>query len=174
MIIIYQTPGTPPVVLESIAQTECGRFGLKFASSPKARVLSIVDSYNNGYVKKGGPVLYVNQKMDTLKLKQPGWHRLQIIFEGKSRIICAIDGQVLGFSPIEEGTLKNLRAGIIVIPPENSEESWKKSHAGKKPLLIFFYAPRVKIYQDIIPILETDSQALKLLSQYLSSFLSRG
>jgi hypothetical protein len=285
----FTSQGTPPAVLEGIAKTECGRCGLKFASSPKARVLSIVDSltldrdllgnngralyqadfflpepgqpfpsmsvfavdheidqvvkrwnwyrfgidgtnvfyaYNNGYVKKGAPVAYLHQKLDTLNLKRPGWHRFQIIFEGNLKIICAIDGQVLSFCPIEEGTLRNLRAGIIVVPPqntqgecfadnlsvqwtpedvplpdspwvepisrgadredsgnpllmktpatvtqqnvwfENPDEAWQKSHAEKKPLLILFYAPRVKIYQEIVPILEADPQALKLLSQF--------
>ncbi|MBN1901326.1 thioredoxin family protein [Candidatus Sumerlaeota bacterium] len=190
---------------------------------------NIYFSYNNGYIKKGAPVLYLHEKIRNLSLRRPGWHRFQIVFEGKEKIICAIDGSPLSFSPIMEGALRNLRAGIMVasapdkpgecfadnlsvqwtpedVPfpdspwvsqevassPSNSianpllsmnsptpsdslshnwltipEEAWQKGLAEKKSLLILFYAPRVKMYQELLPILEADPHALNLLSQFI-------
>lgn len=182
-------------------------------------------SYNNGDIKKGAPVLYLHEKTGNLNLRRPGWHRFQIIFKGKEKIICAIDGEVLSFSPILEGALRNLRAGVLVTTPPDKlsecfvdnlsvqwipeevplpdspwtskeltntnanpllsgnlqapssglnpnwttdpEEAWQKCCAEKKPLLILFYAPRVKMYLELIPILQADPHALKLLSRFV-------
>jgi len=81
---------------------------------------AIYFSYTNGDVKKGGPILYYQQKISDFKLKRPGWHRIQLIFEGREGIICAVDGRPTKFSPFNEGTLRNLRAGIMAISPEDS------------------------------------------------------
>lgn len=60
------------------------------------------------------PVIFHSQKLDEFNLKRPGWHRFQIIFEGQSQIICAIDAQPTSFSPIQEPTHTVLNAGIMV------------------------------------------------------------
>jgi hypothetical protein len=67
-------------------------------------------SYTN---KTYEPIIYLQTFFTDLKLKIPGWHRLQIIFEGQEDIICAIDGRPLPFSPIKESTLDKLHAGFM-------------------------------------------------------------
>jgi hypothetical protein len=47
------------------------------------------------------------------KVPKASWHRLSIVFEGRSRIRCFVDGREASFSPIEEGTLKELQVGIL-------------------------------------------------------------
>lgn len=61
------------------------------------------------------PIQYLQEDIDSLKLERPGWHRFQIIFEGQSRIHCAVDGKFTKFSPIEEPNLRYLNAGIMVV-----------------------------------------------------------
>jgi len=60
------------------------------------------------------PILIKTTDIAELKLKRPGWHRFQIIFEGQENIICAIDGIATSFSPIQESSLGKLRAGLMV------------------------------------------------------------
>ncbi|MBN1902908.1 hypothetical protein JW926_16415 [Candidatus Sumerlaeota bacterium] len=60
------------------------------------------------------PRIYLHTRIDALNLKRPGWHRFQIIFEGQENITCAVDGQPTSFSPIQEGTLDKLRAGLMI------------------------------------------------------------
>lgn len=59
------------------------------------------------------PIIYLQTFFTDLKLKIPGWHRFQIIFEGQENIICSIDGRPTPFSPIKESTLDKLHAGIM-------------------------------------------------------------
>lgn len=71
-------------------------------------------SYTDGQVKKGSPVDFKSASLASLDVSRPGWHRLQLIFEGQDKIICAVDGKACSFSPIIEPTLVNLQAGIMV------------------------------------------------------------
>lgn len=59
------------------------------------------------------PVIYEQINIWELKLKRPGWHRFQIIFNGQEEIICAIDGRPTSFPPLKDATLDKLRAGIM-------------------------------------------------------------
>lgn len=68
-------------------------------------------SFTNG---KSSPDIYLRQPLSDLNLVQPGWHRLQIIFQGEEDIFCAIDGQITSFSPIKEKTLQTLEPGLMV------------------------------------------------------------
>lgn len=74
------------------------------------------------------PELFHTQKMSTLNLARPGWHRFQIVFEGSDRIICAINGTPTAFPAINEPTLRMLNAGVLVTRPtmEPGQESLMK------------------------------------------------
>jgi hypothetical protein len=63
-------------------------------------------------LKSKTPFLYKSEKMEAYNLKLPGWHRLQILFEGKENIYCYIDGKKTGFSPQKEPTLAKFRMGM--------------------------------------------------------------
>ncbi len=67
-------------------------------------------SYTN---KASSPVLYKSALLDTLNVQRPGWHRLQIIFEGADKIHWGVDGQEAPESPIIEPTLTRLQAGVM-------------------------------------------------------------
>ncbi|MBN1902124.1 thioredoxin family protein [Candidatus Sumerlaeota bacterium] len=59
------------------------------------------------------PIIYEQSQISDLKLKRPGWHRFQIIFNGQEEIICAIDGRPTSFSPLKDATLDKLKAGVM-------------------------------------------------------------
>ncbi len=63
------------------------------------------------------PLLYKQESLDLFQLQRPGWHRLQIIFEGRDKIWCCVNGKPTSFSPIEESTFDRLMAGIMVTSP---------------------------------------------------------
>ena len=63
---------------------------------------------------KGDVTLTKEVDLDPAKVAIPGWHRFQIIFEGQSKIVCAIDGEPTSFSPIMEPTLTSLRPGLMM------------------------------------------------------------
>lgn len=67
------------------------------------------------HVKAGSlqPVIKLDDKALFAKLPRPGWHRLAIVFEGRTRIRCYVDGFEPAFSPIEDGELRNLQIGIM-------------------------------------------------------------
>ena len=60
------------------------------------------------------PAIYHQANLSSLNLDRPGWHRFQIIFQGREEIICAVDGAATPFSPIQEPTLRKLMPGIMV------------------------------------------------------------
>jgi hypothetical protein len=60
------------------------------------------------------PIIYKQMNISEMQLRRPGWHRFQIVFNGQQEIICAVDGIPTNFSPLSEGTLDKLRAGIMV------------------------------------------------------------
>jgi hypothetical protein len=70
--------------------------------------------------KSQEPLIYFQTNISELKLKRPGWHRFQIIFNGQEEIICAIDGRATSFSPLKDGTLDKLRAGIMASSSEDT------------------------------------------------------
>jgi hypothetical protein len=177
----YQSPGAPGGILNGVARTECGRYGLRFQTSAETRFLGVLNGltldrkllgtkgkalyqadfylpedtatvptvavvaavpvpeetkdiwqiYRFGFYQGGRvffsyanktpkPIIYLQETADALSLQRPGWHRFQIIFEGQDKIICAVDGKAAGFSPITEGSLSQLQAGIMVTStPEN-------------------------------------------------------
>ena len=86
------------------------RFGISEA------VKSVYFAYANDSIQKtaGAPIIYKNQNISELKLKRPGWHRLQMIFVGQQDIYCAIDTAATSFSPIREPSLSVLNAGLMV------------------------------------------------------------
>ncbi len=68
------------------------------------------------------PKVYLEEDIQDYNLKNPGWHRFQIIFDGQENIICAINGHPTKFSPIKDSSLKSLRAGVIAVSrPERNE-----------------------------------------------------
>ncbi len=76
--------------------------------------IKIFYSYSNDAINKAEPVDHKWVSLSEYKDFKPGWHRLQIIFEGQERIYCAIDSHYTSFSPIYEPTLTRLQAGIMV------------------------------------------------------------
>lgn len=74
-------------------------------------------SYSN---QKPQPIVYLHEPLDTLLAQPTGWHRLQIIFEGQNTILGCMDGRTTRFSPIAEGTIENLQAGIMVTSPADA------------------------------------------------------
>lgn len=81
------------------------RFGVMPSSN------NVFFAYSNNTEK---PTIYHQLKIDELKLRRPGWHRFQIVFEGRERILCAIDATPVKFPAISEGTLTRLNAGVFV------------------------------------------------------------
>jgi len=68
-------------------------------------------SFSNNAVE---PAKFELQPLADFQIKRPGWARFQIIFDGKDRIRCALNGKETKFSPITEGTLRTLNAGVMV------------------------------------------------------------
>jgi hypothetical protein len=172
----YKDPSAPKGIIDGIAQTECGAYGLKFKIDEGKKYLKVINQfsldrknlgtsgkalfqadffipedlstvpasmavlavkqtetgesaafrfYRLGILKgeriffsftnnTGEPSIYKQQKFSTLNMKKGGWHRIQIIFQGKDKIICAFDGQPTSFSPIIEPTLGVVRPGLMV------------------------------------------------------------
>ncbi len=172
------------------------------------------------------PIIYLQTFTADLKLKIPGWHRFQIIFEGQENIICAIDGRPTPFSPIQESTLDKLHAGVmcsssseiaspigfcfvdnlsiqwtaqnIALPDSpwvysiapgtqtgfinpmspimiqsqlnwqtSPESAWQECAAKKQNLLMLFYTPRVKAYQNLEQFINGNTSAQSLLKQFI-------
>lgn len=63
--------------------------------------------------KQGGKIIK-QDSIESFHLRRPGWSRLQIIFEGQNRILCAVNGIPTSFSPIEEPSLTLLQPGIMI------------------------------------------------------------
>lgn len=74
-------------------------------------------SYSN---QKPQPFVYLHEPLETLLTQPTGWHRLQIIFEGQKTILGCMDGKTTRFSPVVEGTIENLQAGIMVTSPADA------------------------------------------------------
>lgn len=85
---------------------------------------SIFFSYTDGTKKRGEPVLVKTETLAGLNVSRPGWHRLQLIFEGQEKIICAVDGKPTAFSPILEPSLDQLQAGIMVTVPVGESRTY--------------------------------------------------
>lgn len=64
--------------------------------------------------REAAPELYLRQPLAELNLEKNQWHRFQMQFKGDGTIICAIDGKITSFSPIEEDSLEVLEPGIMV------------------------------------------------------------
>jgi hypothetical protein len=177
-------------------------------------------SYTHNTVQ---PIIYKQCHVDELGIKTPGWHRFQIIFDGQDKIICAVDGISVPFSPVMEPTLKKLRPGIMVsssydmkgvcfadnlsiqwttediplpespwiansskikkIPVATSsnpginpkrprwftspEEAWTESTSSQRPILVLFYAPKVKAYKKLEELLIFNDSAQELLQKFV-------
>jgi len=180
-------------------------------------------SYTHGTYE---PIIYLQTTFVDMKLKIPGWHRFQIIFDGQENIICAIDGRPTPFSPIKESTLDKLHAGLmcssssedsstkgicfvdnlsiqwttenVALPdspwiysmePEaqsgfinplspimvssqlnwlsSPEDAWRECSTRKQPILILFYAPRVKSYQNLEQFINGNPNAQNLLMKFI-------
>lgn len=67
------------------------------------------------------PEIFHTQKIATLDINRPGWNRFQIVFEGRERIFCAVNGKPTTFPPISENTLRLLNAGVLVTRPVVAE-----------------------------------------------------
>lgn len=79
------------------------RFGLL---QSRAAQFSYSDSDGAGKVVKADPP-------GVFPIARPGWHRVQIVFEGQDKIHCAVDGRETTFSPILEPSLVKLRPGFM-------------------------------------------------------------
>jgi hypothetical protein len=75
---------------------------------------------NDDLAAAGTPIVYHHQSLDEFPLKRPGWHRLQMIFDGTGSITCAVDMVPTKFSPIQEATLQRLNAGVMI-----ASSTWK-------------------------------------------------
>lgn len=74
--------------------------------------------------KDAGGKLMKTVPQTEFPLKRPGWHRIQIIFQGQDQIHCAVDSVELSFSPLTEPSLRMLRPGFMVASaPGKSGES---------------------------------------------------
>lgn len=65
-------------------------------------------------VRQEAPLVFNEEKIENLKLQIPGWHRLQLVFQGTDTIGCYIDGVKTTFSPIKEGSVNTLRMGLMI------------------------------------------------------------
>lgn len=81
-------------------------------------------SYTDGTKKRGEPVFFKTEPLSGLNVSRPGWHRLQLIFEGQEKIICAVDGKPTAFSPIVDSSLDKLQAGIMVTSPVGESRTY--------------------------------------------------
>lgn len=54
------------------------------------------------------------------KVPRPGWHRQQIVFEGRSAIRCYIDGHETAFSPLTDDSARQLQVGIMLAEKDTS------------------------------------------------------
>ncbi|MBN1901780.1 hypothetical protein JW926_10705 [Candidatus Sumerlaeota bacterium] len=62
---------------------------------------------------------YYKDDMSYYQLKTPGWHRFQMVFTGPETIHCFVDGIQSSYSPIREGSLKNLQMGVMIAAQAN-------------------------------------------------------
>jgi len=283
----YSLPPISPGILEAPAQTECGRYGLRFDTIGGDEILKVVSNvtldrkslgvsgkalyqadifipqdnatfpysvavlaelsdpanpeiysfYRLGVIRGERlffsythrtyePIIYLQTFFSDLKLKIPGWHRFQIIFEGQENIICAIDGRATPFSPIKEATLDKLHGGIMCsssseitspkgscfvdnlsiqwttenlalpdapwiysVEPESQsgfsnplspfmvqsqlnwlsspEDAWKECIAKKQSILVLFYTPRIKAFQNLEQFINGNADAQNLLRRFI-------
>lgn len=174
-IVNFKGSDAPSGILDGIAATECGNYGVKFQTSKDSsflialsenvldrktlgengkslyqvdfylseqskdvysmavlavvpgteKTLKTIKMYRLGILngtyfffsymnEQDKPLIYQHELISDFNLKIPGWHRIQIIFEGQDKIICAIDGKASKFSPIIEPSLTSLQAGLMV------------------------------------------------------------
>ena len=183
-VIDYSSGDAPQGISAGVAQSECGKYGLKLETGVDQRFLKVTNSstldrsllgsrgkalyqadfylsenspttpysqavlavhqseneegssfsfYRFGILKgeriffsytnnSPQPLIYEQARIDQLNLKKPGWHRFQIIFDGQEKIICAVDGNPVEFSPVMEGSLDTLKAGIMVTAEDNETD----------------------------------------------------
>lgn len=100
-------------------------------------------SYTNNTAE---PLVYLNQPTSELNLRRPGWNRFQIIFRGQEEIICAIDAEPTGFSPIIQRDLRRLNAGIMVTNSEPQPD---------RPLVVVADNLSIQWTSDDVPIPES-------------------
>jgi hypothetical protein len=75
---------------------------------------SFVQDYSYGTATDAEKVpIYRTDKTMFESIPKPGWHRLGIVFEGRTRIRCYVDGREVSFSPFEEATLRKLSVGVM-------------------------------------------------------------
>jgi thiol-disulfide isomerase/thioredoxin len=101
-------------VLEPGATRAGGYKMYRFGFSEKGERVFFAYANTDINATPGAPVVYHQQSLESFNLKRPGWHRLQMIFDGQDQIYCAIDLQVTKFSPVKENSLSVLNSGIMV------------------------------------------------------------
>lgn len=77
------------------------------------RLGQVYFSYIDGRIQER-PLMYVKQESPGLKLKTPGWHRFQMVFQGQSKIKCFVDAKETDFSPLSENSLKTIGMGVMI------------------------------------------------------------
>ncbi|MEQ8819560.1 MAG: hypothetical protein RLY93_04900 [Sumerlaeia bacterium] len=112
------TASHPTMAILGNASDDTGRGGYRFYRFGIDRD-RIYFSFTNG---KSSPDIYLRQPLSEFNLPTPGWHRLQMIFNGQEEILCAIDGQITSFSPIKDATLSVLEPGVMVTRPKEGGE----------------------------------------------------
>lgn len=94
------------------------------------------------------PALFHTQRISSLKLQRPGWNRFQIVFEGRERIVCAVNGNPTAFPAITEGTLRMLNAGVMVTHPAVTPEQEALVQPGIIDNLSIQYTPQAAEFPD--------------------------
>lgn len=74
----------------------------------------VLQNENAFLSKSGEDSIYLHEKVSSMVPERDGWHRLQIIFQGRDRIECYIDGKMTSFSPVHEDSFGKLHPGFIV------------------------------------------------------------
>lgn len=181
-LVRYEQLPNSAQIMEGIAKSECGNYGLCFKTGPSSRYLRVVgnnilkrdllqDQYKaivqaDFYLQKPSeemvgmallaaeisplhtgkittyyrlginrlgqiyfsfidnriqerPLYYVKDEVKRFKLKTPGWHRFQMVFQGQSAIRCYVNGTEADFSPITETSLKTIGMGVMVAAQPN-------------------------------------------------------
>lgn len=115
----------------------------RFGTMPEKNIVFF--AYLNGTER---PEIFHTQKMATMELKRPGWNRFQIVFEGRERIFCAVNGQPTTFPPIAESTLRLLNAGVLVTRPTIPEGQEASLRPGIIDNLSIQYTPAAAEFPD--------------------------
>lgn len=58
------------------------------------------------------------------RIPRPAWHRFALVFEGADKFSCYIDGQKTSFSPVTDGSVRQMVVGVLCVDKTESYDCY--------------------------------------------------